>query len=69
MKFLKWIDGKKTIFAEFYWTALAGINLIWFPDGMPTVYNKVYLSIGIFFTFIGLGHKAFKSRFADKETK
>jgi hypothetical protein len=67
MKLWNWFNGKKTIIAEFYWTALAGIILIWFPSGLPPVPNKVYLSVGIIFTFIGLGHKAFKATIATKE--
>jgi hypothetical protein len=55
-----WLNGKKTVIAEFYWTALAGIIMIWFPNGMPPTPNKVYLSVGICLTFIGLGHKAAK---------
>jgi hypothetical protein len=56
----QWLNGKKTVIAEFYWTALAGINLIWFPNGLPPTMNKIYLSIGVILTFIGLGHKAAK---------
>lgn len=67
MNLWKWLNGKKTIIAEFYWTALAAINLIWYPNGLPPIANKIYLSIGIFFTFFGLGHKAVKSRIAGTE--
>jgi hypothetical protein len=63
-KFWNWLNGKKTVIAEFYWTAFAGIVLIWFPNGLPEVPNKIYLSFGIFLTFCGLGHKAFKSKVA-----
>jgi hypothetical protein len=67
MKFWNWLNGKKTVFAEFYWGVSGTILLVWFPNGLPDVTNKVYLSIGIFLTFIGLGHKAFKATFAAKE--
>ena len=59
-KFWEWLNGKKLIISTFYWETGAAILLIWFPEGLPTVYNKVWLSIGIFLTGIGLGHKAVK---------
>jgi len=59
-KVWSWLNGKKTVIAEFYWTALASICLVWFPNGLPPTPNKIYLSVGICLTFIGLGHKAAK---------
>lgn len=60
------LNGKKTVIAEFYWTGLASINLIWFPDGIPATYNKIYLTVGIVLTFFGLGHKFIKKNISTK---
>jgi len=65
-KVWQWLNGKKTVVAEFYWSGLAAINLIWFPQGLPDTYNKVYLTIGILLTALGLGHKGFKKVIAVK---
>ena len=58
----KWLDGKKSVIARFYWTALASLILVWFPEGLPPLPNKTYLTIGILLTFVGLGHKALKKK-------
>lgn len=69
MKFWKWINGKKTVVAEFYWFGFATLILIWFPEGLPPVQNKVYLSVGVLFTAFGLGHKALKKKTVDAGKK
>lgn len=65
-RFWNWLDGKKTVVAEFYWSTGAAVILVWFPDGLPQPWNKVNLSIGLALTGLGLGHKAFKKAVADK---
>lgn len=57
----KWLNGKKTIIASIYWEFMAAIIVVWFPNGLPGIYNKVYLSIGIILTSVGLGHKVTKN--------
>lgn len=59
-KIWQYLNGKKLIIADFYWGTSGALLLIWFPDGLPSTPNKIYLSIGLLFTFIGLGHKAIK---------
>lgn len=55
-----WLDNKKTIIAAFYWGTFAIIIKIWFPDGLPIVWENVYLTVGELLTFFGLGHKLVK---------
>lgn len=55
-----WLNGKKTVIAEFYWGFSGAIILVWFPDGLPATPNKIYLTAGILLTALGLGHKAAK---------
>ncbi len=67
MKLWKWLNGKKTVFAEFYWTVSAGVIMIWFPSGIPEPWNKVQLTAGLVFTALGLGHKGIKKYVAGTE--
>ena len=71
MKVLKqiwaWLNKKKTVIATFYWGGCASLIMLWFPDGLPSVPNKVYLTLGIILSAIGLGHKAIKSYLPTKK--
>ena len=60
-KVWKWLNNKKSALAAFYWGGCGSLLLVWFPDGLPLVPNKIYLTIGIILSAIGLGHKAFKA--------
>jgi hypothetical protein len=67
MKILKaiwhWLDCKKTSFAAFYWGSSAALIIIWFPAGLPQTPNKIYLTVGILLSALGLGHKAMKAMY------
>lgn len=66
LKLWNWLDGKKTVIAEFYWFVSGTIIMIWFPDGLTGTPLKIQLSVGAFLTFLGLGHKALKKTIAGK---
>lgn len=61
-KLLRFLNGKKSHIAHFYWVTSASIITLWFPNGLPDTYNKLYLTIGIILTSIGWGHKFVKVR-------
>lgn len=66
--FWKFLDGKKTIIAEFYWFATSTLVLIWCPNGLSGTPLKVQLSIGAILTFLGLGHKVVKKVYSQSTT-
>lgn len=56
----KWADGKKRTIALIYWSlAMPAIAIIW-PDQAPPVVAKIVGLVGLFFSFLGLGHAAVK---------
>lgn len=57
-----WLDGKKTSLAASYWVLSQSLVPVWYPDGAPELSGKIILSIGIFLTSVGLGHKVIKNK-------
>lgn len=68
-KIWQWLNNKKSAFAAFYWGSSAALIIIWFPSGLPPIPNKIYLTIGIILSAVGLGHKAIKKMYHGDETK
>lgn len=55
-KVWNWIKANPAVIATFYWGTLAAIIKIWFPEnGLPGVWENVYLTIGEVLTFLGVG--------------
>ena len=71
MKTLKtiwaWLNGKKNIIANFYWTSSGLLIAVWVPGGLSPTAQKFYTTIGIILGFIGLGHSAVKKMFPRDE--
>lgn len=61
MKFLNYLNGKKTAIAAGYNTAVPLLFAIYFGNGVPEIAMKIHLTIGVIFTIFGLGHKAIKA--------
>lgn len=66
-KIWQWLDNKKSAFAAFYWGSSAALIIIWFPAGLPDTSNKIYLTVGILLSALGLGHKAMKAMYPHTE--
>jgi hypothetical protein len=56
----KYFSGKKRNIALIYWSLLVpAITIIW-PDGAPAEVHKTSSLIGLFLSYLGLGHAAIK---------
>jgi len=62
-KILKWFDGKKTTIAAFYWGFITPALPIYYGsfEAIPEDVMKVCGIIGLFLTYLGLGHKGVKT--------
>ena len=61
-QFLNFLNGKKTVIATIYWCVITPMLQVWYPDGVPSDINKIYLSIGFILTAFGIGHKISKAK-------
>ena len=66
---LKTINGWKTAAAALYWPIYTQIVPIWFPQGLPEQWNKTAVTIGIFLTIAGVGHKWYKKTHEEEKVK
>ena len=62
MKFINWLDGKKTAIAAFYNSVTWPAMLIVFDNAPEPWMVKANLIIGLVLVFVGIGHKAIKSK-------
>jgi len=62
-EFFKWLNGNKTNIAAFYWGFITPALPIWYGsfELIPGDIIKIYAIIGMFLTYIGLGHKEYKA--------
>ncbi len=61
MKFINWLDGKKSVIAAFYNAVTWPAILIWFDNTPPEGLVKANMIAGMILLFIGAGHRAVKS--------
>jgi hypothetical protein len=65
----KLLDGWKTAIAAAYWPVYTQIIPIWWPEGLPPDANKVFLTIGIALSILGVGHKWYKKTHVEESVK
>lgn len=63
--FWKMLNGWKTAIAAAYWPIYTQIVPIWFPNGLPETANKVFITLGIVMSILGVGHKWYKKNHAE----
>lgn len=60
-KLWEWFSGKKLAIAGLVFLIQQTILPIWFGENIPPVLDKVFLTLGALFGFLGVGHKAVKA--------
>ena len=63
------LSGKKRNIALIYWSVLVPALTILWPDGAPAEINKTSSIIGLFLTYLGLGHAAIKKMGSSSTTE
>lgn len=59
-KIWEWLNGKKRHLAHVYWLiVIPSIVIIW-PEGAPSIVQKISAVIGVIFSAIGYGHAGYK---------
>lgn len=61
MKFINWLNGKKTAIAAFYNSVTWPAMLILFDNAPDPMLVKANMIIGLMLTFLGVGHKIQKA--------
>ena len=60
LKIWTYLSGKKRNIALIYWSLVVpAITILW-PDGAPAEVHKTSSLIGLFLSYLGLGHAAIK---------